>query len=313
MEGGMKTFERTKQESERHLTVLRAEAKALFGESSDLIIGVNGSLARREFTSGSDLDLFYLTRKDERDIQEAMNQFTNLIQKLGFKPPAAGGVFDAPLPTSTLIRNIGGRDDTNETITRRMLFLLEGEWLFGEQKFVETRQAVIEAYAHDKLRAEQICLFLLNDIIRYWRTICIDFEFKVRAGDKAKAIRLIKLRFSRMLIYVAGVLAIGETHNKPADEKRTYLAEIFGHPPVERIKQIAAGKAADVLARYDKFLESIDDATIRTELDVVGEAGEATNTFKKLNREAHDFREAVAAMIEGLYPRPHPLQRALMY
>ena len=62
-------------------------------------------------------------------------------------------------------------------------------------------------------------MFLLNDVIRYWRTICIDLEHKVRADNKARDIRLIKLRFSRMLLYASGVLAIGEGYRRSSEEK----------------------------------------------------------------------------------------------
>ena len=47
-------------ESERQLRSMRSIAQEMFGGDTDYLVGVNGSVARRECTSGSDVDLFFL-------------------------------------------------------------------------------------------------------------------------------------------------------------------------------------------------------------------------------------------------------------
>ena len=47
-----------KRESEAKLEKLREIAADKFDSDDRIVIGVNGSIARREFTSGSDIDLF---------------------------------------------------------------------------------------------------------------------------------------------------------------------------------------------------------------------------------------------------------------
>ena len=50
-----------RDQSEKTLQILRSVAVDVLGSDPDLIIGVNGSVARREVTAGSDVDLFVLT------------------------------------------------------------------------------------------------------------------------------------------------------------------------------------------------------------------------------------------------------------
>ncbi|MEP4444537.1 MAG: hypothetical protein ABJ059_13945, partial [Hyphomicrobiales bacterium] len=54
-------FEKCADFAEVQLEVMRNAALDIFGERQDVIIGVNGSVARREYTSGSDIDHFFLS------------------------------------------------------------------------------------------------------------------------------------------------------------------------------------------------------------------------------------------------------------
>ena len=148
------------------------------------------------------MDLFFLaTGSDLSFVSEKQTEFRDLLEAdLNLKLPASNGVFENPLPVEKICE-IGGLTDDNETLTRRMLLLLEGEWVFNESAFYDVRNGLLKKYLHYRPEEDKICMFLLNDVIRYWRTICIDLEHKVYAHNKARDIRLIKLRFSRMLLY----------------------------------------------------------------------------------------------------------------
>ena len=154
----------------------------MFGQEVSLIIGTNGSYARREATSGSDVDLFYLLLGQNGLKTPSRTDFEDRIKKAGFKLPSEGGVFSEALRTEELLKNIGGLEDINELLTRRLLLLLEGEWLFNKDGYLKTRNDLLARYVSDRTPKDKIALFLLNDIIRYWRTICVDYEYKTVDG-----------------------------------------------------------------------------------------------------------------------------------
>lgn len=161
---GQSVLAAAKERSDKDLARLRELTLAVVGKS-DLIVGVNGSYARREATTGSDLDLFFLFKGDAGEAIAAKDELAMVLGESGFKPPSQGGVFEKPLSVIDLTENIGGAFDTNETITRRMLLLLEGEWLANKDAFDDARATILKAYVPDEVRADQISLFLLNDII----------------------------------------------------------------------------------------------------------------------------------------------------
>lgn len=306
-------FEQTKAQSETGLVAMREAAASLIGNDERFIIGVNGSYARREVTSGSDVDLFVLFRKDAlSEASDIQSRLREALGKQGFKMPANDGVFERPLTVSGLTQTIGGMDDSNDTITRRMLLLLEGEWVYGKSGFEDARSRLLNQYVAETIRPEQISMFFLNDIIRYWRTICVDLEHKVQVGGKPRAIRLIKLRFSRMLLFVAGVLAVGETYGVPRDEKLQRLNRLLALPAYERVQTIAGENADALLNLYAEFLAALNDENVRAKLSQQSPDGEQTEEFEQLRKKAHDFRDGLLTMLQEHFGKCNPTLSALM-
>lgn len=306
-------FAAARSRSEEGIASMRSMAKEILIDEPSIIVGVNGSYARREVTSGSDVDLFFLyTGQHKPTAIDYQRIVRDRLKNAGFEMPAAGGVFSDPLSVSMTREMIGGQDDTNIQITRRMLLLLEGEWIFNEQLFQETRTQLLKQYVPESLRDDQICLFLLNDVIRYWRTICIDFEFKVQNDGKPRAIRLIKLRFSRMLLFLAGVLAIGATYGQKVEEKLETLNTYLALPAIERIQTIVGETANPALELYAKFLLALDDANTRAALSQNSPAGEDSREFETLRQHAHEFRDALVQLLQSHYGKDNPTIAALM-
>ncbi|WP_272009288.1 hypothetical protein [Roseovarius sp. ZX-A-9] len=303
----------TRNKSEEILEILRSVAADLLRGDSDLIIGVNGSIARREATSGSDVDLFFLTVGGDIDAAKAaQTEYRKRLVAMGIKMPAAGGVFESPLQTTQLTATIGGEDDTNTYITRRMLYLLEGEWVANKDGFDCLRSDLIARYVSEDLDDQKIVRFFLNDVIRYWRTICVDFENKTADSTKPRAIRLVKLRLSRMLLYFAGIAAARQTVGCDAATKRERLAELLALPPLERLRQIyGLNKMMPVQALYASFLSALDNRKIRSQLELPGAAGMDTLEFEELSEVAREFKTELLTLLDMDVGVP-PLIEALL-
>jgi predicted nucleotidyltransferase len=96
--------------------------------SQDTSLVVFGSLARGEWTSGSDLDWTYLidgqANSDHliiaQEIQRVLNEHRGK-----FRPPGQTGTFGNMAFSHDIIHQIGGQHDTNRNTTQRILLLLE--------------------------------------------------------------------------------------------------------------------------------------------------------------------------------------------
>ncbi|QFT61802.1 hypothetical protein [Roseivivax sp. THAF30] len=309
-----KVLDTARQEADRQLEAMRAAAQEVISDEPGIIVGVNGSVARREVTSGSDVDLFFLATGDDADaIRPVQEAFRERLQADGVKMPAHGGVFEDPLTVNDLLANIGGDADTNEYLTRRMLYLLEGEWLHNRAGFDDVRSRLVGHYVRDELEERKLCRYLLNDVIRYWRTICVDFEEKTADGGKPRAIRLVKLRFARMMLYFGGVAAISRTADASAEAKRAMLLETFAKPPADRLTEaFGHDEMAQPLAAYATFLNSIDDGEIRSALERAGHEGLDTDEYRELVEVAREFRNGLESVLVGPEGLRHRIGSALL-
>ena len=301
-------------ESERRLDSMRATAQEMFGGNPDYLIGVKGSVARRECTVGSDADLFFLIGSEvsTKDARSARDEYCERLRSSGLKIPSNGGVFEKPLEIEELVERIGGENDTNEFLTRHMLFLLEGEWIHNCTMLKRTRTRLIKHYVVDDLERRKLCMFLLNHVIRYCRTICVDLEHKTVADAEPRAIRLVKLRFSRMLLYLGGMAAVSRTRDLPVPGKRWRLEELFALWPIARLREVFGDAAERPLSRDPVFLDWLNSPECRDKLELDGDEGLRMQDYQDLCDDARKFRDGLYTMLMKKFGHNDDLIKALL-
>jgi hypothetical protein len=271
-----------------------------------------GSLGRMEASPESDLDLAFVYDGDRIDRAQAQAARAQVIARLA--SPDAGFVvpektFDQAIDLRSLTRNIGGRADTNETLTYRALLLTEGACLAGDGAGVE--QAVFRAYADAQISRGRFLASLGNDLHRYYRTLCMDYRHKVEELDKSWAIRVLKLRHSRKLWHLANLALQCWTVDAIEDDAQrdAALAARIDQPSLLRIVAALAHFGEPQLARvlfqcFDRFLAALARPDVRRELGVLEyERRRDSTIYRELHDNATQLDEAAAAIVELLLQR----------
>ena len=128
--------------------------------------------------------------------------------------------------------------------------------------------------------------------------------------ENQKNIRLIKLRFSRMMLYVSGILAVSATWKLPAIQKLEMLEYLFKLTPIERFRRISSNKNPEILKLYAEFLQALNDDKIRTRLDKSD--SENDEIFKELTEKTQYFRDDIYDLLFSLSKKSNPLVRATL-
>ena len=240
---------------------------------------LTGSFGRGEASSHSDLDLFIvgrslpdnkraLSRLDETCVEADL---IRAIDRHGFPPFSGDGEWLAHYTIQDLIGKLGtAEDDALNTFTARLLLLLESRALIGDDIREEAITDTIEAYWRDyeRHKAQFVPAFLTNDILRLWRTFCVNYEARTKsepARHKAKRkLKNYKLKHSRLLTcYSALLYLLAEFTTKGTVDKTAALA-MTRLTPMERVTGLATSSngavdsKAKVVGCYEKFLVETD-------------------------------------------------------
>ena len=302
-----KNIERAHEESERAKADLLALLHRDVGEkfaSEDANLVVFGSLGRSEWIDWlSDLDWTFLVDGQckpghfqiAQDIREALRQECRQGKdgkEYRFAEPGATGTFGNMGFSHQLIHLIGGQDDTNKNTTQRILLVLESLPISETNAHQRVLKAIIQRYLEEEphLIAKngaqfKVPRFLLNDIVRFWRTMAVDFASKQRdRGGEGWGLRNAKLSMSRKLIFVSGLVTCFSCN---LDEK--LQAKISKDE-----RDIKATRARNLLHLQEHILQRVG----KTPLDIVAlavrEHGIETSIAKNLFSAYDDFLGLVA-------------------
>jgi hypothetical protein len=292
-----------RQRSTENLADWRRQLAAL-SRDEDVAVVLMGSRGRLEATEGSDDDFMCLVDGEERPETEVRPTIREIWDALGGSgnPPGSEDIFGVPA-FSRRLTTIGLEDDGNRNLTRRILLLLESRSALGDEVFARVKADVLAAYLQGLKRDFLPPRFLLNDVIRYWRTIAVDFEAKHRNRRGLEwGLRNAKLRASRPMLFAAGMLPVLECHRLRFASFAPYLAEQFEAVPVDD-RQDAGARA---LAAYDGFIAMLDDGDARDELEHLSVADrDRSAAFHEAKRLGTEIRNALLSLLldtPALYP-----------
>lgn len=265
---------------------------------------VFGSLARQEMTAGSDVDWTLLVDgpadPHHREAMQAMDaEIKRIGEEFGFNAPNEAGAFGAMTFSHDLVHAIGGESDSNKNTTKRILLMSEATGISRQKQVVDrVVRSILDRYFQQELssRKKQNYLprFLLNDVVRLWRTMAVDYAAKNSDRNLKKwAVRNAKLRFSRKLIFVKGLLLAFETvlssdvSKLARCEGSSLVPALIGMvqpaiqlPPLEILARAllretakgwseAAETSRSIFHSYDEFLGIMGDAQKRRALEAL--------------------------------------------
>lgn len=294
----------------------------------DASVVVYGSLARLEWTRRSDVDWTLLIdgRADPAHILAA-REIERRLEDARYNRPGPTGVFGNMTFSHDLFNLIGGVDDTNQNTTQRILLLLESRALHQDDNHERVVGLVLDRYLQDDRgllygsQPHKVPRYLVNDIVRYWRTIAVDFVDKQRGrAGRGWALRNAKLRLSRKLIFVSGLLTCfgcelfsppeaREALSKKALPERDaapmarFLKDLVRLTPLEILAHAALHldvrpeTAGALFAAYDAFLAILADDDKRRHLaELRQEDLSGDSVFVEVSRLGRGFQDALTQM-----------------
>jgi predicted nucleotidyltransferase len=273
---------RRRKETDDRIEQLRGELQRAENiASDDACVYMTGSFGRGEASRFSDLDLFIAGRvKDGRPILRRLDEIiikADLIEAtrgLGIQDFSGDGEYLQHYSVQQLVGTLGKpEDDVSNTFTARLLLLLESRSLIGTGAYKYVIEEVIAAYWRDyeDHKNEFVPAFLANDILRLWRTFCVNYEARTSTDpprQKAKRkLKNYKLKHSRLLTCYSGLLyllavysvkqtvdpldAVAMTQLTPTQRLEWMLTQDVCSPSRKMIE--------DLLKSYESFLASTEE------------------------------------------------------
>ncbi len=260
-----------------------AKIKALLGKvqfpDGIVTLAVAGSLGRMDAAEVSDCDLLVVVSDaalgNEGASKGIYDAVWDALKPLNLITPKEGGTFSKPTSIQQLCdkKHIGAaKEDTQSFRRSRLLFLLETQPVFQPEGYQTVVEAVVNSYADEYVAKDprKEWGFLLNDLIRYFRSICVNYQWDFENEHGKWPLRNIKLRHSRLIMYGGLLILLGEC-SRERKEKVRWLRERLILTPLERIAWVYSANQDTSFFRvadyYDTFLGMLSKPEERTEIN----------------------------------------------
>jgi hypothetical protein len=261
-----------------------------------------GSWGRGEVTGSSDDDSMLLVHGAERPSANVLPSIDEVVEIFN-SAPGEQGIFGVPVFSERLVQDIGLDQDDNKNFTRRMLLMLESVPVTGSDAYREVRSEVLDRYLDESVKPYRPPRFFLNDVVRYWRTIAVDFAGKEHEGPRKWGLRNAKLRTSRKILFAGGLLPVLECFRFDRPEIRAYLERQFDLLPTDRIAESflfhnAVEPGARTFGAYDEFVGRMDDPEFRQELGgVIRNTSVESGAFADVQRIGNELQDGLLALL----------------
>jgi predicted nucleotidyltransferase len=252
-----------------------------------------GSLARQEVGKKSDLDIF-VTADSDRRLQSRLGEYSviaeliHLNRELGFDEFSNDGQYLKIYFVDDLTRKTGSpTDDSENSFTTRMLMVLESEPLLHDERYERHVANVLEHYYRDHVGKKSFRpLFLLNDLLRYWRTLCLNYEERREDPSKPWRKKNVNLKFSRMVTVFGTVLPLVLNPAATAED----FVPLCRKRPLERLAgAIDRLEDARLNSEWPRILDIYEEFLEWKELDDVEEALQRGTLRESVRRNAEQL------------------------
>lgn len=248
----------------------------LKNENETISIFSAGSIGRHEIGKYSDIDPFiladsHITKKDEKNIKKLINETAH---NHNF-PDITEGFFKIYYMDDLLKLTGESKDDHENTFTTRILMLLESLPIYNKDSYITYRERIVMNYFRDSggRASEFKPVFLLNDFLRYWRTVCLNYEKLRNEPGRPWRKKNINLKFARRFTIFSTILPM---ISKPIRSVEEFIA-ICDKTPMERLSYgldiiddpLFADRYEKIVSNYETFLTLKEEDNVEESLDIV--------------------------------------------
>jgi hypothetical protein len=174
--------------------------------------------------------------------------------------------------------------------------MLEGRVIFGDRKYEELVEKVVQNYFRDnKGKKNYRPLFLLNDLLRYWRTLCLNYEDTRSDPNRKWRKKNLNLRFSRLSTVFSTVALLLQLRPSSAHQFLPYVKMT----PFERLASSLDATSCQSL--HDEFSELLND--YEWFLELKDSRGDELELAKDMMDQARVRADKVANFYQKLFRR----------
>jgi Nucleotidyltransferase domain len=289
-----------------------------------------GSYGRGEAGQFSDLDVFIVGKQDEApdgkkksalselDATCVKADLIRLTREHGIQEFSGDGRYLTNYSAHELIDTLGKReDDVENAFTARLLLLLESCALVESDVHEAVLKEVIGAYwrDYDNHADEFMPAFLSNDILRLWRTFCVNYEAQTQRApadkEAERKLKNFKLKHSRMLTCYSAILHLLATYQLKSTVSPEDALAIARLPPTVRLEQLLLERSLehvhkiirDLVSLYEQFLETTNapEADLVQRFQDKAAAREYTNQAYRFGDLIYEALAAVAGKENRFY------------